>query len=62
MSIEDLMPDKNKLPTELQYCFMEIYRKEQNLSPLLNEVRNEAISDCLTSLKGKVWVRVGWIV
>ncbi len=37
-------PIKNNLPLELKYCSMEIHRKEQNLSPLLNEVRNDTIN------------------
>ena len=37
---------KNTLPLELKYCTMEIYRKEQDLIPLLNEVNNQAISAC----------------
>lgn len=39
------LPKENNLPLELQHCYMEIYRKEQNLTPLLNEVRNQAIAE-----------------
>ena len=39
------MPEKDRLPLELKYCVMEIHRKEQDLSPLLNEVRNSTIAE-----------------
>ena len=43
--------EKNKLPLELQNCYMEIYRKEQNLTPLLNSVRNFALEEIIKKIK-----------
>jgi len=42
--------EKNNLPLELQYCGMEVHRKEQNLSPLFNEIRNGVIDKILSRL------------
>ena len=41
-------PKKNQLPLELKHCYMEIYRKEQHLTPLFNDIRNTTIDECQT--------------
>ena len=46
-------PEKDSLPLELQHCDMEIYRKSQNLTPLLNEVRNQCREQYIKNLKGE---------
>ena len=51
-TVPEELPEKNQLPLELQNCYMEIYRKEQNLTPLLNEVRNEIIDLCTPIVNG----------
>jgi len=38
-------PEKNRLPLELKHCTFEIHRKEQDLTPLLNTVRNSVITE-----------------
>jgi hypothetical protein len=48
---EKVLPKKNILPLELQNCWMEIFRTQQNLTPLFNEIRNWVIDDCIKSLK-----------
>ncbi len=45
-----MRPQKDRLPLELQHCYMEIHRKEQNLTPLLNQVRNDTIDEYEKSL------------
>jgi len=45
-------PEKNQLPLELQHCEMEIYRKEQSLTPLFNQIRNQVIDQFNAYLPG----------
>ena len=49
--IKKAMPPKDRLPLELQNCYMEIHRKEQNLTPLINQVRNDTIDTIHKNLK-----------
>ena len=39
------LPKDNMLPLDLKYCDMEIHRKPTDLTPLLNEIRNQTLAD-----------------
>lgn len=61
MKIKDMegFPEKDRLPLELNPCFLEIHRKNTNISPFLNDFRNN-ILDQLGNLEiglneWKVW-------
>ena len=49
--VKGMIPKKNMLPLELQNCYMEIHRKEQNLTPLFNQIRNDTIADMTAKLE-----------
>jgi hypothetical protein len=47
-----MMPKRDRIPLELQHCYVEIHREEKNLTPLFNQIRNDCITEVLEVIEG----------